>query len=112
MVGEILEFKISQKSSLGGKKVYDALSGHAHGLPGCMKRLWRKSGTGGQCWLSSPSLLRSLVAMARGAVGREPVSQALQSSGSARAAISVGEGTSQEDALLSEGSGAIGQKKR
>lgn len=44
MVGEILEFKISQESSLGGKKVYDASSGHAHGLLGCMKRLWRQSG--------------------------------------------------------------------
>lgn len=60
---------------------------------------------------SSPSLLRSLVAMARGAGDGEPVSQALRSSGSMMAAVSLGEGMSQEDASLSEGSGAIEQKK-
>lgn len=76
---------------MGDEQVYDALSGHAHGLLGCMKRLGK--------------------VMADGAVDREPVIQALQSLGSRMAVVSTGEEVSWEDALLSAVSGAIEQKK-
>ena len=49
--------------------------------------------------------------MAKGAVDREPVIQALQSLGSRMAVVSTGEEVSWEDALLSAVSGAIEQKK-
>ena len=59
---------------------------------------------------SSASLLRPLVVMARGAVDREPVIQAVQSLGS-RMAVKHGRGGVMEVALLSAVSGAMGQNK-
>ena len=59
---------------------------------------------------SSASLLRPPVVMARGAVDREPVIQAVQSLGS-RMAVKHGRGGVMEDALLSAVSGAMGQNK-
>ena len=74
-------------------------------LPAISKQELRGKATHGGC------MKRLGKVMAKGAVDREPVIQALQSLGSRMAVVSTGEEVSWEDALLSAVSGAIEQKK-